>query len=521
MRRIWAFLAFVLVVAMPAWAQAKTVADYIDMARDKERDADYDAAIAIYNAIIEQFPDKFADVYAARGEDLVQVGNYKAAIADLDKALALNAADPKSSGLDRRDALNALDERAKAKNYSNDPDGAIADYTQLIALDPKDGYHYGDRADVKLGKGDCAGAVADYSSALQLVEKQSSLQYEGRAAGRICVGDLAGALEDYRRNFALEDELDGQTHMQVIHRSALNYWTVAALLGRKAEAEAVLSAKLAATPKPADTDFEYDAARFFLGQTDDSPLLRDADASKAKQPKYAELYDGDVLYFSALKQLALGNATVARADFDKILKFHRHYAGAVEHVHAWLKVVDRMAAPKAPSQPAEAGAALFSRSVPVKGLGGGDLGGALRALGMTLTAPLDQPVVLIDQKDIYGGAAIAATHGKNVLLQSGGHPCEYTLAFLEGPRGSISFNRSKLKAGPSGVSHPVWKATAFDANGRVLSTVSEAEIRSMTDVPAQRFTLNGPGISRVTFWGDDKAFDGFCNVVIDSLDIQK
>jgi len=144
--------------------------------------------------------------------------------------------------------------------------------------------------------------------------------------------------------------------------------------------------------------------------------------------------------------------------------------------------------------------AIFSLTVPSHELGGADLNAGLRAQEMTLVAPLDQPVVLIDEKDVSDGEAVIATQGRNVLMQNGGHSCQYTLSFVERPHQAISFNRSHLVAGPSGITHPVWTATAFDANGRILSSVSEPEIRRFTDVPAKRFTLNGPGINRITFW---------------------
>ncbi len=86
------------------------------------------------------------------------------------------------------------------------------------------------------------------------------------------------------------------------------------------------------------------------------------------------------------------------------------------------------------------------------------------------------------------------------------------------PQATVSFNRSRLIAGPSGITHPVWTATAQDTSGHVLSTVGEARIASYSDVPANRFTLTGPEIKRVIFWGDDHGVDGFCNVVIDPID---
>ena len=152
------------------------------------------------------------------------------------------------------------------------------------------------------------------------------------------------------------------------------------------------------------------------------------------------------------------------------------------------------------------------------GLRGDELASALRPRGITLIAPPDAPLVLYDQSEVYGGLAVSGARGGAVLVQEGGHPCQYTMQF-DAAESSVQFNRSYLKAGPTGVTHPVWTATAYDASGRVLSQVGEARIASYQDVPARRFTLNGPGITHVVFWGDDHGVDGFCNVVTDTVDM--
>jgi hypothetical protein len=165
-------------------------------------------------------------------------------------------------------------------------------------------------------------------------------------------------------------------------------------------------------------------------------------------------------------------------------------------------------------------ASSAAQELPRTGLRGADLDAGLRARGIILTTTPDQPVVLFDQNDTLDGATVSAAIGSTILLQRGGHPCQYSLDF-DKPKDSVSFNRSHLRAGPTGVSHPVWTATAYDNNGRVLSTVGEREIRSGTDVPAQHFTLAGPGIVRIVLRGDDKGFDNYCNVVVDTMDVMQ
>lgn len=142
------------------------------------------------------------------------------------------------------------------------------------------------------------------------------------------------------------------------------------------------------------------------------------------------------------------------------------------------------------------------------------------SVGISVSAPADQPVCQEDQSQLYGGQATSAKIDGLVVVQQGGHPCSYQMSFDE-PLSSFAFERAYLKAGPSGITHPIWSATAYDASGRLLGTTGENEIRSFSDVPEQTFTLRGPGITRVVFWGDDKGFDGFCNVVIDGLDPER
>jgi hypothetical protein len=165
----------------------------------------------------------------------------------------------------------------------------------------------------------------------------------------------------------------------------------------------------------------------------------------------------------------------------------------------------------------QATAQQFPDPMPASGVSGSALNAAFRPLGVTFETPPGQPLVAFDVHTVSGGVAVAGARADIVLIQQGGHPCQYTMEF-DNPQISVAFNRSLLVAGPSGITHPVWNATAQDANGAVLSSVNEAEIRSYVDVPSRRFTLTGPGIKRIVFWGDDRGVDGFCNVVIDTID---
>jgi hypothetical protein len=74
--------------------------------------------------------------------------------------------------------------------------GKIADYTEVIRLDPKNAYAYNNRGWVRALKGDLDGAIADCNEALRL-RPWLAEAYDSRGFARASQGDLKGALLDY------------------------------------------------------------------------------------------------------------------------------------------------------------------------------------------------------------------------------------------------------------------------------------------------------------------------------------
>ncbi len=336
----WTALAAALMfaISVSAGARAETVEDYLKIAHQKDADLDYAGAIAIYDAILKQYPKEFPDVYADRADARSSIDDYKGAIADFNKALALDSVKkPKDQFLNHGVVLK---ERGNAKRYSDDYKGAIADYTQALALNPKDNELLPDRADVRLTLGDCAGSVSDYSAAL--ATEPEAIYYEGRAIGRICTGDLQGASDDYRIAVQMNKDIDAGIPQRVIHGLYLSAWALNVRLGHKDAADAELAAELANADAPSsDIEQYYDAARYYLGKADESILFSDAAALKAKQPKYADTDDSDAYFYAALKQVADGNKAAALKYFQKGLTFHRHMITVPEQTHAWIKELGR------------------------------------------------------------------------------------------------------------------------------------------------------------------------------------
>lgn len=130
----------------------------------------------------------------------------------------------------------------------------------------------------------------------------------------------------------------------------------------------------------------------------------------------------------------------------------------------------------------------------------------------------DSFVAVFDGAQIYGGGALVPVSAPNVLLQVGPERLSYTMRFTT-LLAALTFTRPELRPGPGGIVFPSWTATAFDAAGNVLGSVGQDVISSFAAVPAQTFTLRGPGIDSVRFDGTSGGFAAFAQVVIDDVTI--
>src|SRR6266545_4106810 len=82
--------------------------------------------------------------------------------------------------------------RASARRFNGDADGAIADYNRAIELDPKNASAFNSRGMIKKSKGDLDGAIADFNSAIELNEKLA-IAYKNRGEAKQAKGDAAAA----------------------------------------------------------------------------------------------------------------------------------------------------------------------------------------------------------------------------------------------------------------------------------------------------------------------------------------
>jgi len=130
-------------------------------------------------------------------------------------------------------------------------------------------------------------------------------------------------------------------------------------------------------------------------------------------------------------------------------------------------------------------------------------------------------LAVCDARQLRGGKATKATSQPNLLTQCGGNePTQFVLD-LSRPVTALWFTRPLLLAGPSGITHPEWSATALDESGSRIAEVSEGFIQSLTDVPKRRFVLRGNGIRSVRFRSNGRRPAAFGAMLLDDLRLQR
>ncbi|HEY4328125.1 MAG TPA: tetratricopeptide repeat protein [Phycisphaerae bacterium] len=90
----------------------------------------------------------------------------------------------------------AVEERGRAKQFSGDLEGSIADFTRMIAQWPTNPKGLTCRADVRGQAGDLRGAIDDYSSAIELNPKHP-FAFLQRGRLRAELGEHIAAISDF------------------------------------------------------------------------------------------------------------------------------------------------------------------------------------------------------------------------------------------------------------------------------------------------------------------------------------
>jgi tetratricopeptide (TPR) repeat protein len=93
--------------------------------------------------------------------------------------------------------------RGDARQAKSDLDGAIADFSKAIEIEPRYAYAYINRGNARQAKGDLEGAIADYTKAIE-IDPQYAKTYFNRGAAQQAKGDLEGAIADYTKAIEID-----------------------------------------------------------------------------------------------------------------------------------------------------------------------------------------------------------------------------------------------------------------------------------------------------------------------------
>jgi lipoprotein NlpI len=270
------------------------------------------------------------------------------AMADFNQAIAL---DPKES--------NAFANRGNLRKSQGDLTGATADYDHAIELSPKTSLFFFGRGVIKRAQGDLDAASADYNHAIELNPKNESAI---SALGNLkkARGDLDGAYADYVRAIEIaptngfpwflrgileQDQGQPDAALKDLRRSlefewkdkdyaAIRIWLVRAQMGDRDAANTELSAYLDNRKKGAPSDWQVKIARFLLGQISEPDFQAAAVSSDAvkDQGQHCEFW-----YYAGMKRLLAGDKSTAIADFHQCVATQKFDFVEYDSAHAELK----------------------------------------------------------------------------------------------------------------------------------------------------------------------------------------
>jgi tetratricopeptide (TPR) repeat protein len=136
----------------------------------------------------------YVAAYFLRAGGKMHLKDFRGALADYDQVLSLN---PKV-------VFAYLNRGDLKKDKLNDPQGALADYNQAIALDPSLVFAYLSRGSLKEQQNDFQGALADYNQGISL-SPNSAVAYLMRGSLKhFKLNDSSGALADYNQIISLD-----------------------------------------------------------------------------------------------------------------------------------------------------------------------------------------------------------------------------------------------------------------------------------------------------------------------------
>jgi tetratricopeptide (TPR) repeat protein len=192
--------------------------------------------------------------------------------------------------------------QAVAKYNKGDYRGAIATYSKIIQVNPKNAKAYINRGSAKAQIKDYKGAIADFDKALALNPKEA-LAYANRGAVRSAQGDKKGEVADLTKAIDLAPQLA----IAYNNRGVANYES-----GNKAQAEADLDKAIELDPNSALAYNNRGMLRYFMKRY--PAALADFSEAIRINPEYALAYNN-----RGLAIYSLGNKLGSTSEFGKAI----------------------------------------------------------------------------------------------------------------------------------------------------------------------------------------------------------
>jgi tetratricopeptide (TPR) repeat protein len=209
---------------------AKHVQLLVDRGTRFYESGDCHQAIATYDLALSLDP-QCVDAYCGRGNSRRYLGDYSGSWDDFDTAVGLDPdrgiayigralavsfghKSDRNPNADFQQGQKLLDRpenaieymmRGTAKAQLRDDPGAIADYTTAIELNPRLLVAYNNRGNLHQSLGDFDAALADFSTVLE-IDPQSAIAYNNRAIIYTQIGEFTAAIADYHRAIELESD---------------------------------------------------------------------------------------------------------------------------------------------------------------------------------------------------------------------------------------------------------------------------------------------------------------------------
>jgi tetratricopeptide (TPR) repeat protein len=241
-----------------------------------------------------------ADDYYVSGNNKRDAGDFRGALADFNRAIAIN---PRY--------VSAYNNRGFLKTEQlGDPQGALADYNQALEIDPQDAVVYSNRGTLKTEKlKDFRGAMIDFNRSIA-INPRLSQPYNNRGFLKEKLNDFSGALADYNKAIEINPQSDSGYH----NRGHLKLFKLDDVQGALVD----FNKAIALDPKNSET-YSY---RGYLKahKLDDVPgALVDFDRAIALNPKNADAY----LFRGLLKQKHRNDSAGGLQDLRMALRLYR------------------------------------------------------------------------------------------------------------------------------------------------------------------------------------------------------